>query len=114
MEIKDLGNLPLPKKIEKSTHDKIQLKKVQNKTSTQTKNISEGDQVEISDKAKELQESGDEIKVARELLTKLPSARAHVIFEALAKLKAGLYSSDQIMQEAASKLLQNGELDDLK
>ncbi len=113
MEIKDLNSLGLPKKIEKNPSDQIQPKKTEKKNSEQVTTVRQGDQVEISEKAKELQKAEDEVKMARELLAKLPSVRAHVIYEALAKLKAGLYSSDQIIAEVAAKLIKNGELDDL-
>ena len=49
----------------------------------------------------------------KELLNRLPSARAHIVYEALAKVKAGFYSSDEIVAQAAQKLIDGGELDDL-
>ena len=58
--------------------------------------------------------SEDELKVSKELLANLPSARAHVIYEALAKLKAGHYSSEKIISEAAAKLIESGELNDIR
>ena len=73
--------------------------------SVQAKKINHEDLIEISKETKELQDSGDEIKIAQALLANLPSVRAHVVYDALAKLKVGTYSSDTILSEAASKLL---------
>jgi hypothetical protein len=75
--------------------------------SVQVKKIIQEDLVEISKETKELQDSDDIIKIAKALLTNLPSVRAHVVYDALAKLKVGTYSSDNILSEAASKLLTN-------
>jgi hypothetical protein len=52
--------------------------------SVQAKKIIHEDLIEISKETKELQDSGDEIKIAQALLANLPSVRAHVVYEALA------------------------------
>ncbi len=113
MKIQDIYGPNSPGRTDKSSsairETKVQKKKEQNQAAAGNK----VDQVEISSEAKELQKSSSEPAVARDLLSNLPSTRAHVIYEALAKIKAGLYSSDEIAEEAAAKLLGNGELDDL-
>lgn len=113
MEIKDLNGLGLPKRIERNPSDKVQPKKAERKESDTLSSSKEGDQVEISDKAREVQKSDNELQMAKELLSELPSERAHVVYEALAKLKAGVYSDDQIIAEATSRLLDSDELRDL-
>jgi len=105
MEIKDLNSFRFPKKLDKSHPEKIQLKDENKKHPAHIKNINLGDQVEISQEARGFQNSVDEIKLAKELLKNLPTVRAYIIYEALAKLKAGIYSSDKIISEATSKLL---------
>lgn len=121
MEIKNLDGLDLPKKIEKSAPEKANPKKASQKVKdasspekSSAPNITEESvKIEISEEAKKLQSNDNEIEVARELLAKLPTVRAHVIYEALAKLKAGVYSSEQIIAEAAARLQDSGELNDL-
>ena len=115
MNIKNLHGMGPPKKIEKQSVQEIRPNK-----SLQKENATEAvgtaprtDQVEISDLARELQRSQDEQGKAKELLSRLPSTRAHVVYEALAKVKAGFYSSDEIVEQAAQKLIEGGELDDL-
>jgi hypothetical protein len=76
-----------------------------NDSSAPVKKTPQADSIEISKEIKDLQDSGDEIKVAKALLATLPTVRAHVVYEAIAKLKVGAYSSDNILSEAASKLL---------
>ena len=100
MEIKHLTSLGFPKKSDKSHPEKIQLK-----NETKKDSVHQGDQAEISKEATELQNSADEVKLAKELLKNLPKVRAYVIYEALAKLRAGIYSSDKIISDATSKLL---------
>ncbi len=115
MNIKNLYGMGPPKKIEKqSVHEVRQNKSLQKEHSTvAATTASKTDQVEISELARELQHTQDEHGKAKELLNRLPSARAHVVYEALAKVKAGFYSSDEIVAQAAQKLLDGGELDDL-
>jgi len=114
MDIKDLNSLGVPRKIERKQTDDIQSRKAkQNTAAEKAKNIEKIDSVEISEKAKQLQKTEEDLKGAKELLAKLPSDRAQVIYTALAKLKAGLYSEDEIIEEAASKLIDSGELNDL-
>lgn len=112
MEIKDLITL-LPNKIDRSPTEKIQPRDDKKHTSSHIENTRPHDVVEISKEARRLQSSEDEIKRAKELLANLPNVRAHVVYEALAKLKAGLYSSDKIISEAVAKLHETGELDDI-
>ncbi len=104
-----------PKKIEKQSVQEVrENKRPQKENSTEAAATSaKTDQVEISEQARELQHSQDEHGKAKELLNRLPSARAHVVYEALAKVKAGFYSSDEIVEQAARKLIDGGELDDL-
>lgn len=115
MKIRDLyGGMGPPKKLEKSASQEIREKKSEKNQSAEVSPLKNGDQVEISQEAKELQKSGsDEQFLSKELLDKLPSARAHVVYEAMAKIKAGYYSSDEIVENAARKLLDSGELDNL-
>lgn len=113
MKIQELYGVNPPRKPDKQSVEEVRDKKVQKKESQQVSNSHKSDQVEISQEAQELQKSNDEVGVSKELLAKLPSARAHVIYEALAKIKAGLYSSDEIVAEAAAKLLKSDELNDL-
>ena len=115
MNIKNLHGMGPPKKIEKQSVQEVrQNRGLQKENSTvAAATAPKTDQVEISDLARELQNSQDEQGKAIELLNRLPSARAHVVYEALAKVKAGFYSSDEIVEQAARKLLEGGELDDL-
>ena len=112
MKINNLYGADPPKKMQKQSVEETRQKKIQKKESSEASKVIR-DQVHISEEAKELQRSTDEIGKSKELLAKLPSSRAHIIYEALAKMKAGLYASDEIVQEAASKLLDSGELDNL-
>ncbi|MFQ5649939.1 MAG: hypothetical protein ACE5IY_08345 [bacterium] len=111
MKIQDLYGIGPPKKPDKPVND-VRDRKVQKEESKRATSV-KSDQVQISQEAHELQKSRDEFTVSKELLAKLPSSRAHVIYEALAKIKAGLYSSEKIVEEAAQKLLNSGELDDI-
>ena len=115
MNIKNLHGMGPPKKIEKQSVQEVrQNKSLQKENSAvAAATASKTDQVEISELARELQHSQDEHGKAKELLNKLPSARAHVVYEALAKVKAGFYASDEIVEQAAKKLIDGGELDDL-
>ncbi|RMF66883.1 MAG: hypothetical protein D6743_05750 [Calditrichaeota bacterium] len=113
MNVKDISGVGLPRRIEKQSVDDVREKKIQKKESDKSASVGKTDQIEISQEAKALQSSPDEIVLSKELLSKLPSTRAHIIYEALAKIKAGLYSSDEIVEEAASKLLESGDLDDV-
>ena len=112
MKINNLYGADPPKKLQKQSVEETRQKKIQKKESSEASKVIR-DQVHISEEAKELQRSTDEIGKSKELLAKLPSSRAHIIYEALAKMKAGLYASDEIVQEAASKLINSGELDNL-
>jgi len=112
MKISNLYGADPPKKVQKQSVEEARQKKIQKKESSESSKVN-SDRVHISEEAKELQRSNDEIGKSKELLAKLPSSRAHVIYEALAKIKAGLYASDKIVQEAASKLVDSGELDNL-
>jgi len=112
MKINNLSGAAPPKKLQKQSVEEARQKKIQKKESSEASKVDK-DQVFISEEAKELQRSNDEIGKSKELLAKLPSSRAHVIYEALAKMKAGLYESDEIVQEAASKLVDSGELGNL-
>ena len=113
MDIKSLNGLGSPKKVEKQSTQEIRSKKVEQNKSEAASRIDKGDEVQISKEARELQSTKDEIVIAKELLSRLPSARAHIIYEALAKIKAGSYSSEEIVDRAAEKLIESGELDDL-
>jgi len=112
VKINNLYGADPPKKVQKQSVEETRQKKIQKKESSEASKVNR-DQVHISEEAKKLQRSNDEIGKSKELLAKLPSSRAHIIYEALAKMKAGLYASDEIVQEAASKLLDSGELDNL-
>ena len=112
MKISNLPGAAPPKKLQKQSVEEPRQKKIQKKESSEASK-SNSDQVYISEEAKDLQKSNDEIGRSKELLSKLPSSRAHVIYEALAKIKAGRYASDEIVQEAASKLIESGDLDNL-
>lgn len=112
MKINNLYGAAPPKKLQKQSVEEARQKKIQTKESSEASKVDK-DQVFISEEAKELQKSDDEIGKSKELLAKLPSSRAHVIYEALAKMRAGLYESDEILQEAATKLIKSGELDNL-
>ena len=112
MKINNLYGADPPKKMQKQSVEETRQKKIQKKESSEASKVIR-DQVHISEEAKELQRSIDEIGKSKELLAKLPSSRAHVIYEALAKMRAGLYESDEILQEAANKLVSSGELDNL-
>ena len=112
MKINNLYGADPPKKVQKQSVEETRQKKIQKKESSEASKVNR-DQVHISEEAKKLQRSNDEIGKSKELLAKLPSSRAHVIYEALAKMKAGVYASDEIVQEAATKLIKGGELDKL-
>lgn len=112
MKISSLYGADPPKKLREQSVEEVRQKKIHKKESSEASKVN-SDQVQISKEAKELQSSSDEIGKSKELLAKLPSSRAHVIYEALAKMKAGLYASDEIVQEAATKLIESGELDNL-
>lgn len=115
MDIKDLNSLGGPlKKIERPPAEEVRKKKPEKqKDSSQTQSIKQSDEIQISKEARELQEIDDEVAVSRHLLSKLPNVRAHIIYEALAKIKAGMYSTDEVIERASAKLLESGELDDL-
>ncbi len=112
MKISNLSGAAPPKKLQKQSVEEPRQKKIQKKESSEASKVN-SDQVYISEEAKDLQKSSDEIGRSKELLSKLPSSRAHVIYEALAKIKAGRYGSDEIVQEAATKLIESGDLDNL-
>ena len=114
MQIKNLIASDLPKKIDRSATERIQPRDIKRDTPAHVENRPAHDHVEISEEARALQRSEDELKVSKELLDNLPNARAHVIFEALAKLKAGHYASEKIISEAAAKLIESGELNDIR
>lgn len=111
MKIQDLYGVSPPRKPDKSVNN-VRDRKVDKSEAKKVSGV-KNDQVQISQEAQELHESKDEFGVSKELLSKLPSSRAHVVYEAMAKLKAGLYSSDEIVEEAAHKLLDSGELNDI-
>ena len=113
METKDLVGLGALKQIDKARTEKIQPRNVKKSVSSHNETIASGDRVEISGEGRKLQGSSDELKVTKKLLGNLPNVRAHVVYEALAKLKAGLYSNEEIVSAAAEKLLESGELDDI-
>lgn len=111
MKIQDLYGVNPPRKPDKPV-DNTRDRKV-DKEEPQKGSAIKSDQVQISQEAQKLQNSNDEFSVSRELLNKLPAARAQLIYEALAKIKAGRYASDEIVEEAAQKLLDSGELNDI-
>ena len=120
MKIGNVYSVDPPKKLEKRSVEEIRQKKAEgsdaNAAPATSKPVSGSDlidQVEISREAKQLQRTSDEVGLSKELLSKLPSTRAHVVYEAIAKIKAGLYSSEEIAEEAATKLIQSGELGEL-
>ena len=120
MNIHNLKPMDPPKTVAKPASEEIRQKKTQGKESEPLNSIDRNatgfaadDLVEISAEAQKLQRSQDEMGVYKELLAKLPSTRAHVIYEALAKVKAGLYAQDKIVEEAAKKLLESDEFKDL-
>lgn len=117
MKIQDLYGVNPPRKPEKQSSVEAarerKTEKKESKSVTSSSSVVRSDQVEISQEAQELHKSDDEQGVARDLLSKLPQARNEVIYEALAKIKAGLYASEEIVGEAASKLLLSGELSDI-
>jgi len=114
MDIKDLSSLGLPRKIERKQAEDLQPRKTKQKAEPEkTKSIEKSDSVEISEEAKKLQKSDKDLQGAKELLAKLPNERAQIIYNALAKLKAGLYSEEHIIEEAASRLVDSGALHDL-
>ena len=118
MKIGNVYGVDPPKKLDKRSVEEIRQKKAE-KTDVKPSALKpvsgsdQIDQVEISREAQELQRTSDDLGFSKELLAKLPSTRAHVVYEAIAKIKAGLYSSEEIVEEAASKLIQSGEFDDL-
>lgn len=121
MKITNLYGVDPPKKLVRDTVEEVRQKKIEKKKNSESSKevanasneVVKSDQVEISQEAQQLQKSKDEIVVSKELLSKLPSTRAHIIYEALAKIRAGIYSSDKIAEEAASKLVDSGELNDI-
>ena len=119
MKIMNLYGVDPPKKLVNNKVEEVRQKKVEKKDSN-TKDLSavsndvaNNDQVEISKEAKALQSQHDEVVVSKQLLSKLPSTRANVIYEALAKIRAGIFSSEKIAEEAAAKLIDSGELDNI-
>lgn len=110
MKISEYG-IDVLQKVSKQSTEGVPSKKI--KASIETSKINNGDRVRISEEARELEKSNDEISVVKKLLATLPTARAHVIYEAIAKVKAGSYASDEIVVQAAEKLIKSGELDDL-
>ena len=114
MKIQDFYGINPPQKPDKPVQP-VRNRKVESKDPEKVSagNAAKSDQVQISPEAQELQKSNDEFGVSKELLAKLPSSRAHVVYEALAKIKAGFYSSDEVAEQAAEKLLGSGELKDL-
>jgi len=114
MKIHELYGLNPPRKPEKqSSAESLRRRQAEKANGKPVSGLAKSDQVEISPEAQKLQKSADEMSRARDLLSKAPQARSEVIYEALAKLKAGLYSSDEIVRGAAGKLLQSGELGDI-
>ena len=113
IEIKDVVALGAPKQNDRSRAENTQPRNANKNVSSSIDKTRSRDRVEISTEARRLQGSSDESKIAKKLLASLPNVRANVVYEALAKLKAGLYSSDKIVSEAADKLLESGDLDDL-
>ncbi len=113
MNIKNLIGFGPTAKIEQQSNEEVRITKAQKDKSSEAANTKKGDLVQISEEAKELQNSNNEILFAKELLSKLPSVRAHVIYEALAKIKAGFYTSEEVIEEAATKLLDSSEFKDL-
>lgn len=111
MKISEYG-IDVLQKVSKQSTEGVLSKKIK-KASIETSKINNGDRVRISEEARELEKSNDQVRVAKKLLATLPTARAHVIYEALAKVKAGFYASDEIVEQAAEKLIKSGELDDL-
>ncbi len=112
MKVSNLNGAAPPNKLQKQSAEEVRQKKIQKRESSESSKVN-SDQVHISEEAKELQRSIDEVGKSKELLAKLPSSRAHIIYEALAKMKAGLYASDEIVQEAANKSMNSGEIDNL-
>ena len=83
----------------------IQRKGVKRKVeSTPVKN---GDKVEISSAARELQNSHSIIKKAKAALNNSPDVREDKIQQVRNKINTGYFSSNQIKNELAEKLLQN-------
>jgi hypothetical protein len=115
MNIKNISGMGPPKNIEKqSIEDSRPGQKVEKERAGDSSDASvKSDQVQISAEAKKLHKSSDELGLAKESLNRLPAIRAHVVFEALAKIKAGFYSSDEMVEKAAQKLVDSGELNDL-
>jgi hypothetical protein len=120
MNIHDLKPVAPPKTVAKPSTEELRHKKIQGQESAKIDSVGPNssepipnDMVEISEEAQQLNKSQDELGVYKELLAKLPSTRAHVIYEALAKIRSGLYSKDEIVEEAAKKLLDSPELNDL-
>jgi hypothetical protein len=113
MEIKNISAADLGKKRDRSANERSQYRDIKKNGSAHAEDRLGRDRVEISEAARAFHRDEDEIKVSKELLNNLPSTRAHVIYEALAKLKAGHYSSEKIIAEASAKLIESGELDDI-
>jgi len=111
MKIQDLYGAPSPRKPDKqSSLNDIYERKTDRKLDKPPIILMKSDQVEISPEAQKLNQSYDEIGLARELLSKLPQARLDLIQEAQAKIKTGSYSSEKMVESAAKKLLESGEL----
>lgn len=118
MKINNIYGVDPPSRLNKQSVDGVRDKKtVEKRDDSQSSKVNTSsartDQVEISHEAQALRKSDNEIGLSKELLNKLPNARAHVVYEAIAKIKAGLYSNDEIVESAAGKLLQSGELKDI-
>ncbi|MCG8605229.1 hypothetical protein MJD09_09550 [bacterium] len=112
MDIKSLSSSDTPKKIDRSANERNQSRNIKKNSSAPVEHRLSSDHMQISQEARALQRREDELKVSKEL-NHLPSTRANVIYEALAKLKAGHYSSEKIVSEASAKLIASGELDDI-
>jgi hypothetical protein len=112
MDIKSRSGSVSAIEIEKGVTERVGSNDSQKNGSRQKKQ-SVRDRIEIFGKAGAVQRPDDEIRVMSGLLNELPSTRTHFIYEALAKLKAGHYASEKIVDEAADKLMRSGELNDL-
>ncbi len=117
MELKELNNLglpPKPNKVEKVSSSETRIKNRASPEAQSPEQIRQAsDLVEISDQARELQKNDNDLEVARKLLSNLPSYRAYIVYQALAKLRAGIYSEEQIVEEVAERMLESGDLDDI-
>lgn len=118
MKINNIYGVDPPNRLNKQSVDGVRdKKKAEKKDDSGASRVSSSsaktDQVQISHEGQALQRSDNEIGLSKELLNKLPNARAHVVYDAIAKIKAGLYSNDEIVESAAQKMLQSGELNDV-